>query len=279
MALYAFNMTTSAVNVIGNRTVTLPASASGGTRGVPVDVTSEFKGLTLAQYQAIEALRVATTIQLAWTGDPEYACVGMTVAAPGVTLTPQSTTTTVSALVQSSKVEFPSTTKAADLVSVVNAVLPSNVALTLALQPDVARKLQVNIVTGSTAGSLVLVGVDQNGNAATQTFNIATAGTVITDKAYATVTSATISGGSGFAGTVGIGLGAALGIPTNKTPAATAFNVYKAQVNGLNEAVGTQDTTATTIIPTTAPDASHSFAFWYNFTVTPTSPAHTHTLA
>jgi Ca2+-binding RTX toxin-like protein len=146
----------------------------------------------------------------------------------------------------------------------------------------VARKLQVRIITGSTAGTLTLVGVDQNGNAATQAIDIAVGAgtrTVVTDKAYATLTSATISGGSGFAGSVSIGLGTALGVPTNKSPAATAFAVYKEQVNGLDETVGTVDATAMTIAPTTPADGAHSFAFWYNFTVTPTSPAHNHTLA
>ena len=266
------------------RAITVPANGGVLTYGSPIDVTSELKGLTAGQYTALETQRAgggSPPLVYYWTdGIPLFAVGTLTVAVNlGGTVAVTNTTTTVSALVQARKVEFPATTKLAELISVVAAVLPSNVALTLALQPDVARKLQVNVVTGSTAGTLTLVGVDQNGNAATQAISIIGAGTTVTDKAYATLTSATISGGSGFAGTVSIGLGAALGIPTNKSPAATAFNIYKAQVNGLNEAVGTQDATAMTIAPTTPADGSHSFAFWYNFTVTPTSPAHNHTLA
>ena len=262
------------------RAITVPANGGVLTYGSPIDVTSELKGLTAGQYTALETQRPGV-LAYYWTdGIPLFAVGTLTVAVNlGGTVAVTNTTTTVSALVQARKVEFPATTKLAELISVVAAVLPSNVALTLALQPDVARKLQVNVVTGSTAGTLTLVGVDQNGNAATQAISIIGAGTTVTDKAYATLTSATISGGSGFAGTVSIGLGAALGIPTNKSPAATAFNIYKAQVNGLNEAVGTQDATAMTIAPTTPADGSHSFAFWYNFSVTPTSPAHNHTLA
>ena len=278
--LLVCNLTASDVVLVnGSRSVTAPAKVGSLTYGPPVNVSSELKGLVAGDYTALETQRSGNLAYFWSTGIPEFAVGTLTVAANVNGVLVNNTTTTVSALVQARKVEFPSTTKAADLVSVVNAVLPSNVALTLALQPDVARKLQVNIVTGSTAGTLTLVGVDQNGNAATQAIDIKTAGTVITDKAYATLTSATISGGSGFAGTVGIGLGAALGIPTNKTPAATAFSVYKEQVNGLNEAVGTVDATAMTVIPTTAPDAAHSFAFWYNFSVTPTSTAHNHTLS
>jgi hypothetical protein len=287
MALLVCNLTSSAVTLAkGSRTVVVPAKVGSLTYGAPINVSSVLTGLSAGDYTALETQRAgggSPPIAYFWSdGIPLFAVGTLTVATNLNGVTVQNTTTTVSALVQSRKVEFPSTTKAAELISVVNAVLPSNVALTLALQPDVARKLQVRVVTGSTAGTLTLVGVDQNGNAATQAIDISTSGgtrTVITDKAYATLTSATISGGSGFAGTVGIGVGAALGIPTNKSPAATAFAIYKEQVNGADETVGTVDATAMTVIPTTAPDAAHSYAFWYNFTVTPTSPAHTHTLA
>ena len=283
MALVVCNLTASPVTLVkGARPVIAPAKVGSLTYGAPVDVTSELAGLIASDYTALESQR-SGALAYFWTdGIPLFAVGTLTVGTNVSGVTVQTTVATVSALVQSRKVEFPASTKAAELVSVVNAVLPSNVALTLALQPDVARKLQVHIVTGSTAGTLTLVGVDQNGNAATQAIDISTGigtRTVVTDKAYATLTSATISGGSGFAGTVGIGLASALGLPVNKSPAATAFAVYKSQVNGLDETVGTVDATAGTIIPTTAPDGSHSFAFWYNFTVTPTSPTHTHTLA
>jgi len=283
MSLLVCNLTSSdVVLAAGLRSVTAPAKVGSLTYGPAVNVSSELKGLSAGNYTSLESQRSGALAYFWSNGIPEFAVGTLTVGANVNGVTVQNTTTTVSALVQARKVEFPATTKVADLVSVVNAVLPSNVALTLALQPDVARKLQVRIVTGSTAGTLTLVGVDQNGNAATQAIDISTSGgtrTVITDKAYATLTSATVSGGSGFAGTVGIGLGAALGVPTNKSPACTAFAVYKAQVNGLDETVGTVDATAFTIIPTTAPDAAHSYAFWYNFTVTPTSPTHNHALA
>ena len=283
MKLLACNLTSSAVTLAkGKRSVTLAAKVGSLTYGLAVDVTSELAGLSAGDYTALESQRSGVVAYFWSNGIPLFDVGTLTVSVNVNGVSVQNSTTTVSALVQSRKVEFPATTKAAELVSVVNAVLPSNVALTLALQPDVARKLQVRIETGSTAGTLTLVGVDQNGNAATQAIDIAVGAgtrTVITDKAYATLTSATISGGSGFAGTVGIGLASALGLPVNKSPAATAFAVYKAQVNGLDETVGTVDATAGTIIPTTAPDAAHSYAFWYNFTVTPTSPAHNHTLA
>jgi len=283
MSLLVTNLTgTDVVLAKGSRSVTAPAKVGSLTYGPAVNVSSELKGLVAGDYTALETQRAGTLAYFWSNGIPEFAVGTLTVGANVNGVTVQNTTTTVSALVQARKVEFPTTTKLAELISVVNTVLPSNVALTILLQPDVARKLQVRIITGSTAGTLTLVGVDQNGNAATQAIDIAVGAgtrTVVTDKAYATLTSATISGGSGFAGSVSIGLGTALGVPTNKSPAATAFAVYKEQVNGLDETVGTVDATAMTIAPTTPADGAHSFAFWYNFTVTPTSPAHNHTLA
>ena len=273
MSLLVCNLTAADVVLVkGLRSVTAPAKVGSLTYGPAVNVSSELKGLVAGDYTALETQRAGVLAYFWSNGIPEFAVGTLSVGANvnGVLVTSTS-------LVSARKVEFPTTTKLAELISVVNTVLPSNVALTLLLQPDVARKLQVRIITGSTAGTLTLVGVDQNGNAATQAIDIAVGAgtrTVVTDKAYATLTSATISGGSGFAGSVSIGLGAALGIPTNKTPAATAFAVYKEQVNGLDETVGTVDATAMTVAPTTAADGAHSFAFWYNFTT-----AHTHTLA
>jgi hypothetical protein len=278
--LLCWNLTTAPITLTGQRAVVLPASGTGGTRGAPTDVTSEFKGLTLAQYQAIEAKRVATDINISWTGDAEYACTGMTVAA-STTLTVQNTTTTVTGIVEAATAGFTGPA-VADLISVVAAVLPSNVALTLiANSIDYARKLQVRVVTGSTAGTLTLVGVGVNGEAVTQAIDISTSGgtrTVVTTKPYRTLTSATISGGSGFAGTVGIGLGLGLGLPTAQA-SVTSFSVFGENCDKVNTAVGTVDAAAFTVEPTTAANGTHNYTFNYKYTLTPVSPAHLHALA
>ena len=183
-------------------------------------------------------------------------------------------------ITQSRNVSFPATTKSADVVSsscsvVASALPPTNTTMSIVANSiDVPRKLQVYVVTGSNAGAkLTLVGINTNGQTVSQLFDISTtgAGTVNTRDAYASLTSVTTSGITAAAGTVGIGLGAALGLPTNNNPPATGFSIYKEIANGTNETVGTVDTKAMTVAPTTAADGAHSYEFWYNFGVAPTS--------
>ena len=54
MALLAFNKTNSVVNIVGKTTVALPANGGVLTYGPAVNVTSELKGLTSAQYTALD---------------------------------------------------------------------------------------------------------------------------------------------------------------------------------------------------------------------------------
>lgn len=195
-----------------------------------------------------------------------------------VTGTSAATTATVTAIVFAGHVRYtnPATP---DLVSIVAALdPPANGAMTIAAQPVVPCKLQVRIVyAGTVTGSLVLVGVGARGQAVTQT--IALAGgtrTVTTTDAYASLTSATLSSVTGAASgdTVGIGQSSALGLPAAQ--GATLVAVHRASVDDVREAVGTVDATAGTIVPTTAPNGSRDFDFWYTYTVTPVQPSHTH---
>lgn len=176
----------------------------------------------------------------------------------------------------------------ADLVSIVNAVTPSNVALTLAAQPPHARKLQIRIIIGTTtttaitAGNLALVGVDQDGNAVTENISLIqnASATVKSANAYAKLTSATVSAyaaaGSGTGNTVGIGLSNDFGVPT--CAGAVDFALIKAtkitKVLGTSNvaaddvaATATIDATARTISPTTAPAANGlvDYEFTYGF--------------
>jgi hypothetical protein len=283
MALIVCNLTSSAVTLArGARTIVVPPKVGSLTYGPPVDVTSTLQGLAAGDYTALESQRAGTVAYYWTTGVPEFAVGTLTVAANVNGVAVLNTTTTVTGVVETRKVGFPSTTKAADYVSVVNAVQPASGAQAIALQPDQPRKLQVNIVTGSTTGTITLVGVGANGQAVTDAIDISVGvgtRTTVTANAYATLTSATISSLTGAAGTVGIGLAASLALPTNKTPAATSLVVFKEQCNGLDETIGTVDTTAMTVAPTTPADGAHSFDFWYTITITPVSPAHNHTLA
>lgn len=286
MALIVCNLTASAVTLAkGNRTVVVPAKVGFLTYGPPVNVSSALKGLVAGDYTALETQRDgggSPPVAYFWTdGIPLFAVGTLTVETNVNGVTVQNTTTTVTAFKEARSITFAAPI-AAELVSVVNAVLPSEVALTIAAQPDYPRKLQVRVVTGSTAGTLTLVGIGVDGEAVTQAIDISTSGgdrTVITDKAYATLTSATITALEGAAGTVGIGVADALALPSQQPGIVTAFAVHKAMVGNANETIGTVDATARTISPTSAPNASLNFQFFYNFTVTPVSPAHTHTLA
>jgi hypothetical protein len=184
----------------------------------------------------------------------------------------------------------------ADLVSVVNAVTPSNVALTLAAQPVRARKLQVRVVIGTspttaiTAGNLAIVGVDQDGNATTENISLitTTSATIKSAHAYASITSATVSAyaasGSGTGNTIGIGVSNDIGISTGHgvvsgftlikstkittawTPGTPAWSVVAA-----DDVAGsaTVDATARTVAPTTAPDANGliDYEFTVNYTL------------
>lgn len=163
---------------------------------------------------------------------------------------------------------------AAALTGIVNTVDAADGVQSLAAQPDVPRKLQVRVVDADSsisAGSLVLVGVGARGQAVTQT--IALAGgtkTVTTTDAYATLTSATISGLADAAAgdTVGIGPATALGLPVAQ--GSTAAAVFRALVDDAAETVGTVDATAGTIAPTTAPNGTHDYDFHFTYTVSPT---------
>lgn len=170
----------------------------------------------------------------------------------------------------------------ADLVSVVAAVEPANGALTIVTQPSHPRKLQVRVVdtnSSISAGIVTIVGVGASGAAVTEAVTLV-GGTATrkTTNVYATVTSATVSALAGTAtgDTVGIGGAPDLGLPAPS--GATTFAVFKSTVNNVNEAVGTVDATAGSIIATTAPDSSKSFDFWYTYSVTTTQNSHTHTL-
>jgi hypothetical protein len=165
----------------------------------------------------------------------------------------------------------------ADLISTVAAVTPSNVALTIAAQPPQPRKLQIRLVLGTpgttniTAGTLTLVGVDQDGNVVTEVLQMATAVSVTlkSANAYASLTSATVAGytasGSGTGNTIGLGPSNDFGMPT--VVGVVGFAVAK--VTKITKVLGTSnvaaddvastatvDAVARTIAPTTAPAAN-----------------------
>lgn len=161
---------------------------------------------------------------------------------------------------------------AAELVSINAAAVAANGARTIAGQPDYPRTLQIRqvIVTAITAGILTLVGVNNLGETITKEYSLVASSTrtVVTNEAWARVTSATVSGlVGGGDGTLGIGVGAALGLPL--PPGFAGLSVFKTNVNNANEAVAGVDTVAGTVSPTSAANASRNFGFYYRYGVIP----------
>jgi len=180
----------------------------------------------------------------------------------------------------------------ADLVSIKAAATPANGAITIAAQPIHARKLQIRIVIGTptttaiTAGSLVLVGVDQDGNSITETISLikTSSATVKSTYAYAKLISGTVSdyaaAGSGTGNTLGIGVSNDFGVTTNGGAAITPVSLACVKATKVTKVLGTSvtaaddvaatttvDSVARTIAPTTAPSASGliDYSFLYSF--------------
>ena len=73
MPLLVYNLTIAPVTLVGaSGAPMLPASAEAGKRGPAVNVTGELRGLTDAQYVALEVQRVGT-LDYDWSDEPEYA--------------------------------------------------------------------------------------------------------------------------------------------------------------------------------------------------------------
>lgn len=163
---------------------------------------------------------------------------------------------------------------ASELVAVVAAAAPtSGTPMTIAAQVAYACKLNVRGVYSGAVANLVanLVGIDGRGNTITETINLAAASstTFVTVNAYSKLTSITPVGTVTNVTTLGVGHSAALAIPMS--PVFTDLVVYKEGVSATagaitaDEAVGTVDTVAGTIIPTTAPNGTKSFTFWFGW--------------
>lgn len=158
---------------------------------------------------------------------------------------------------------------AAGTTDIVNTVNLTNTSLTVAAQPDVPRSMVVTVVdtTGSiVAGTVTITGVDANGNPVSEVIDCsAGAGTYQGSVPFAVVGSVVTAGftvlGGGGDETIAVGSSTKLGLPT--MIGGSVESVYKACVDGANEAVGTVSTTYGTIIPTTAPNGTRDFDFWY----------------
>jgi hypothetical protein len=161
-----------------------------------------------------------------------------------------------------------------ELVSVVNDFQMVTGACAIAVKPKLPTKLQVHITDAANAvsGTCALVGVGADGSALSQTINLhGGTRTIVTDDAYAVLTSATltVTAGAGGGKNIGIGCKGELGLPVPK--GATNVVVNKAVVDHADEAVGTVDATARTIVPTTGCNGTHDYEFWYSYHLAATS--------
>lgn len=181
---------------------------------------------------------------------------------------------------------------AAELISIVADGAVGDGALVIASQPAYPRKLQIRKTDGdsSYSATVTIVGVGPGGEAiageVVSLLAVDGTHTYTTANAYAKITSITVSAtaGAGAGDNIGVGVSTAFGLPIPS--GAGSVVVYKAAVaasgavTAADETVGTVDATARTIVPTTAPDASKSYDFWFSYTLashTHTGPAHTHT--
>ena len=176
----------------------------------------------------------------------------------------------------------------ADLISIKAAATPANGTITIAAQPVHARKLQVRIVIGTTtttaitAGTLTLVGTDQDGNAITEVISLIenASATIVSANAYASLTSGTVAAyaaaGSGTGNTLGIGVSNDFGCPTGQgvssfagIKATKTTAVLGTSVTSADDVISTAtiDAVARTINPTTAPAAlgliNYEFSYSY----------------
>jgi hypothetical protein len=195
-------------------------------------------------------------------------------------------TATNTAITQSGSVTYVNPIAAATTTYVATVDI-ANAAQVIAAQPDFPRKVQIVVTDANssiTVGQITIVGVGARGQALNQTFDISNQGTktYTTADAYATITSITVANLAGaLAGSDKIAAGPtnALGLPAPSAPTPSNFTVYKENLAATNETVGTVDATAGTVIPSTPPDGTKTFSFWYNYQYTPAQASHTHTVA
>lgn len=162
-----------------------------------------------------------------------------------------------------------------DLTGIVAAALPvSGTPMTIAFQPPIAAKLNVrNVQSGAVAGLVInIVGTNAQGLTVSESVNVAGASsaTFVTVNAYAKVTSVTPVGTVTNVTTIGVGISTALALPLPvgfvdlvvfKEVVCTAGTVATLT----DEAVGTVDTVAGTVAPTTAANGTKCFYFYYSW--------------
>ncbi len=148
----------------------------------------------------------------------------------------------------------------------------ANGTLSIANQPDVPRVAAVREDTGTsavTAGNLALAYYANTGSLVTDNISlVAPASSLVTTNTTYGVVQLVSAIVTGLAG------GASPKIQVNNTnafavqvnPGFASFVVFREDTDGASGAIGTVNSTAAAVIPSTAPNGTHGYAFFYNFT-------------
>jgi hypothetical protein len=161
------------------------------------------------------------------------------------------------------------TSKAPAAVSastIVASATPSNTALTIASQPDIARQLQAVYAPGAAAtGNLAMIYTANDGTTQTDNFSLtgSTTATFTTSKGVLHLTSATITGFTGGSSpTIEVGTNATISVPI--PPNSLDVTIISEELDGAD--VGTNTGTLTNkglYTPHTAPNGTHLFTVNY----------------
>jgi hypothetical protein len=147
----------------------------------------------------------------------------------------------------------------------------ANGSLTIAHQPDVPRQLAVKVAPGATlisAGNAALLYTANDGTAQTDNFSLIMASTTIstftTSKGVLHLTSAIVTGLVGGT-TPGVQIDDTNSLSLMVDAGFVDFAVLKENVDGADETIGTVASAAASIIPSTAPNGTHTFGFGYSY--------------
>jgi hypothetical protein len=233
MPLFCYNITGSPV-VQAVTSKSIPASSAPPARNVPVDVTSELSGLTLANYISLQAQSASLVYE--WQGAVEYA-----------------TGTLVTTSRDSQARLFSIGPVAAKGTNDVHALIDTAlITETVAgfTNPDVPRNLRVVKAVSWDGGTVTVNGTNQFDEVIAEVFPALGNGTEVGTKIFKTVTGAlhsiALDGGNGFS----IGTGDLIGLPVRLADA-----VGLGFVATVAEAV-TVDTTYHGFTATTVPAAT-----------------------
>jgi hypothetical protein len=233
MSLRVYNVTGSPVTQAVTGLV-IPASASPPARGAGVDVTSELRGLTLANYVSLQAQSASLVYE--WVGAVEYPTGTLAVVSGRI----------ASRLFSVGPVAAKGTTDVHALIDT-TAITATSTGFT---NPDVPRNLRVTKAASWDGGTVTITGTNQFDEVISETFSALGAGLEVGTKIFKTVTSSlhsiALDGGNGYS----IGTGDLVGLPVQ-----VVNTVGFLWVGTTAEAV-TIDATVHAFTPTTLPSAT-----------------------